>query len=171
MKPQPRKARRSGSVLGGHEVRPTYLIDKHRRSTASISCERRKLLEFSGLAHADLDFTDPSPDNARTDGIPAYGRVALLLGWCAPQPQPASDQIRTMPLEERIQKSVDSALAGMRARIEDEVQSAIKQIITAAAAERDEAIAAAVAVGASRRRGGCEASSRRSRGTRPRECR
>jgi hypothetical protein len=49
-----------------------------------------------------------------------------------------------MPLEERIQKSVDSALAGMRDRIEDEVRSAITQIITAATAERDEAIAAAV---------------------------
>jgi hypothetical protein len=49
-----------------------------------------------------------------------------------------------MPLEERIQKSVDSALAGMRARIENEVQSAIDQIITAVAAERDEAIVAAV---------------------------
>ena len=39
-----------------------------------------------------------------------------------------------MPLEERIQKSVDSALKGMRARIEDELQSMIDQIVTAAAA-------------------------------------
>jgi hypothetical protein len=49
-----------------------------------------------------------------------------------------------MPLEERIQKSVDSALAGMRARIQDELQSMIDQIVTEAAAEREEAIATAV---------------------------
>src|SRR6188474_71092 len=80
---------------------------------------------------------------ARTE-IPADGQVALRLGLARSPAAARVRSIRTMPLEERIQKSVDSALAGMRARIEDELRSMIDQIVTAAAAEREEAIAAAV---------------------------
>src|SRR5688572_10449964 len=76
--------------------------------------------------------------------IPAYWACRPPAGLVRPPAAARVRSIRTMPLEERIQKSVDSALAGMRARIEDEVQSAITQIITAATAERDQAILAAV---------------------------
>src|SRR5687767_10087489 len=106
MKPQPRKARRSGSYWAGMRFVQHTSSTTHRRSTP-VSCDRRKLLKFSGLTHADLDFTDPSLDNAKTDGTRRVGvspSAGLVRSPAAARVRPT----RTMPPEERIQKSVDS---------------------------------------------------------------
>jgi putative methionine-R-sulfoxide reductase with GAF domain len=48
-----------------------------------------------------------------------------------------------MSIEERIQQSVDSALAAMRARVEEDVRAIVQQVVTAASTERGEAVVAA----------------------------
>jgi hypothetical protein len=45
-----------------------------------------------------------------------------------------------MSLEERIQKSVEAALADMRARVEEDVRSMVQQVVSAAEQERAEAV-------------------------------
>jgi hypothetical protein len=48
-----------------------------------------------------------------------------------------------MSFEERIQKSVDAALAGLRTRVEEDVRSMVRELVEAAEQERNEAVQAA----------------------------
>jgi hypothetical protein len=49
-----------------------------------------------------------------------------------------------MSLEERIQKSVEAALADMRSRVEEDVRSMVQQLVSAAEQERSEAVEGAL---------------------------
>src|SRR5262245_2890100 len=45
-----------------------------------------------------------------------------------------------MSLEERIHKSVETALADMRSRVEEQVRSMVKELVSAAEQDRDDAV-------------------------------